>query len=124
MVINRGNADTTGQQFSGIPRDTVAAFAKYTVQPGNVLAGLGIGGGLRALGSSFGDDQNTFRNAPATLIDAVLDYDAGQLDRRLAGLRAQVNATNLFDRRPVSCQTGYCYLGEPRQVIGSLIYRF
>ena len=124
VVINRGNADTTGKQFSGIPRDTFAAFAKYTVQPGNVLAGLGVGGGLRALGSSFGDDQNTFRNAPATLIDAVLDYDAGQLDRRLAGLRAQVNATNLFDRRPVSCQTGYCYLGEPRQVIGSLIYRF
>jgi iron complex outermembrane receptor protein len=124
VTINRGNADTTGRQFSGIPRDSVAAFAKYTIQPGSMLAGVGVGGGIRFIGSSYGDDQNTFKNRAATLFDAVLDYDAGQLDKTLAGLHAQINATNLFDRRVVACQSGYCYLDKPREVIGSLIYRF
>ena len=123
-VITRGDADTTGKQFSGIPRDSVSVFAKYTMQPGSVLVGLGFGGGVRFVGESYGDDQNTFRNTASTLFDAVVDYDAGQLDRSLAGLHAQVNANNLFDRFVVSCQTGYCYRGEPRQVIGSLVYRF
>ena len=122
--ITRGTADTTGRRFSGIPEDSASLFAKYTFQPGSAVAGLGLGGGLRYIGSSFGDDTNTFRNADVALVDAIIDYDVGQADPRLQGLRLQVNATNLFDTRYQSCQGGYCGINEGQQIIGSAIYRF
>lgn len=65
----------------------------------------------------------TFRNADVALVDAVVDYDVGQADPRLQGLRLQVNATNLFDTRYQSCQGGYCGINEGQQIIGSAIYR-
>jgi iron complex outermembrane receptor protein len=122
--ITRGDADTTGNRFSGIPEDSAAIFAKYNFQPGSALAGFGIGAGVRYIGVSYGDDQNTFRNKPVGLMDAVLDYDLAQADQRWKGARLQVNATNLLDTRFQSCRTGYCGLGEPQRIIGSLIYRF
>jgi iron complex outermembrane receptor protein len=124
VKITRGDDDTTGNWFSGIPNDAFSAFAKYTVQPGSRLAGLGIGMGVRYIGSSYGDDQNTFKNSPVTFVDGVVDYDFAQLNPRLKGMKMQVNATNLFDARHISCQAGYCYQDERRQVIGSLIYRW
>ncbi|MDX7953654.1 TonB-dependent siderophore receptor [Lichenihabitans sp. Uapishka_5] len=122
--ITRGATDTTGNTLSGIPDDTVSAFAKYTFQPGWRLAGLGVGAGVRYIGSSFGDDQNTFRVRDVALLDAVLDYDFAKLDPKYAGLKLQVNANNLLDTRYQECQSGYCYRGAYQQVIGSLVYRW
>jgi iron complex outermembrane recepter protein len=124
VVITQGNADTTGNEFSGIPRDSFGAFGKYTFQSGNPLEGFGLGLGARYIGANFGNDQNTFQNAATTLFDAVIDYDLGKLDRRFRGAYARVNATNLFDKRYQTCQSGYCYAGERRQIIGSLSYRW
>ncbi|WP_245313963.1 TonB-dependent receptor [Bradyrhizobium elkanii] len=59
-----------------------------------------------------------------TLFDAVIDYDLGKLDRRFLGATMRVNATNLFDTHYQTCQSGYCYAGERRQVIGTLSYRW
>lgn len=123
-VITQGNPDTTGNQFSGIPRNSFATFGKYTFQSGFPLEGLGVGIGVRYIGANFGDDQNTFENAATTLFDAMIDYDLGKLDRRLLGAYMRVNATNLFDKRYLPCQSGYCYAGERRQVIGTLSYRW
>ena len=124
VVITRGNSDTTGNEYSGIPRDSFAAFGKYTFQSGTPVEGLGLGLGVRYIGANFGDDQNTFENAAKTLFDAVIDYDLGKLDRSLRGAYMRVNATNLFDKQYATCQSGYCYAGERRQVIGTLSYRW
>jgi iron complex outermembrane receptor protein len=124
VVITQGNPDTTGNQFSGIPRNSFATFGKYTFQSGNPFEGLGLGLGARYIGASFGDDQNTFENSGLTLVDAVVDYDMGKLDRRFSGAYLRVNARNLFDKHYQSCQSGFCYAGERRQVIGSLSYRW
>ncbi|WP_349643085.1 TonB-dependent siderophore receptor [Bradyrhizobium japonicum] len=124
VVITRGNADTTGNQYSGIPRDSFATFGKYTFQSGTPFEGLGLGLGARYIGANFGDDQNTFENAAKTLFDAVIDYDVGKLDRRFQGAYMRVNATNLFDKQYQTCQAGYCYAGERRQVFGTLSYRW
>ncbi|SEM27131.1 iron complex outermembrane recepter protein [Bradyrhizobium sp. OK095] len=124
VVITRGNTDTTGNEYSGIPRDSFAAFGKYTFQSGTLVEGLGLGLGMRYIGANFGDDQNTFENAATTLFDAVIDYDLGKLDRSLRGAYMRVNATNLFDKQYATCQSGYCYAGERRQVIGTLSYRW
>lgn len=124
VVITRGNSDTTGNEYSGIPRDSFAAFGKYTFQSGTPVEGLGLGLGVRYIGANFGDDQNTFENAAVTLFDAVIDYDLGKLDRNFRGAYARVNATNLFDKQYDTCQSGYCYAGARRQVIGTLSYRW
>ncbi|MGY3692645.1 iron complex outermembrane receptor protein [Bradyrhizobium sp. USDA 3240] len=124
VVITQGNPDTTGNELSGIPRNSFAAFGKYTFQSGVPVEGLGLGLGVRYIGTNFGNDQNTFQNAARTLFDAVIDYDLGKLDRRLLGATARLNATNLFDTRYQTCQSGYCYAGERRQVIGTLSYRW
>ena len=58
------------------------------------------------------------------LVDAVIDYDFAQLDRKYVGLRLQVNATNLFDTRYQECSSGFCSVGAYQQVIGSLVYRW
>jgi iron complex outermembrane receptor protein len=129
VVITQGNADTTGNQFSGIPRDSVGAFGKYTVHSGNPLEGLGLGLGVRYIGANFGNDQYTFENAATTLFDAVIDYDLGKLDRRFRGAYARVNATNLFDKIYVSECTvqlldNACVYGLRRQVLATLRYRW
>ncbi|WP_229197090.1 TonB-dependent siderophore receptor [Bradyrhizobium acaciae] len=124
VVITQGSPDTTGNELSGIPRNSFAAFGKYTFQSGVPVEGLGLGLGVRYIGTNFGNDQNTFQNAARTLFDAVIDYDLGKLDRRLLGATARLNATNLFDTHFQTCQSGYCYAGERRQMIGTLSYRW
>ncbi|WP_456853134.1 TonB-dependent siderophore receptor [Bradyrhizobium sp. USDA 4501] len=124
VVITQGNPNTTGNELSGIPRNSFAAFGKYTFQSGVPVEGLGLGLGVRYIGTNFGNDQNTFQNAATTLFDAAIDYDLGKLDRRFLGATMRVNATNLFDTHYQTCQSGYCYAGERRQVIGTLSYRW
>ncbi|WP_229185325.1 TonB-dependent siderophore receptor [Bradyrhizobium oropedii] len=124
IVITQGNPDTTGNELSGIPRNSFAAFGKYTFQSGVPVEGLGLGLGVRYIGTNFGNDQNTFLNTATTLFDAVIDYDLGKLDRRFLGATMRLNASNLFDKHYQTCQSGYCYAGERRQLIGTLSYRW
>lgn len=113
-----------GNHLSGIPGDTFTAFVNYALPLTSAFPGLSVGGGVRYAGTSFVNDENTNRNPTVTLWDAVVAYDFAALDPKWAGLRAQVNAYNLLDRDYTNCQSGYCYRGAPRTVIGSLIYRW
>ena len=120
-----GSPDTVGLALSGIPANTVKAFATYAIPSGFDLFGLSFGGGVRFAGTSpVNDVPGTFRSSTVTLFDAVAGYDFAKLDPRLAGMRFQANVTNLLDRNDQSCQAGFCYRGQPRQVIASLIYRW
>ncbi|GJE36393.1 TonB-dependent siderophore receptor [Methylobacterium persicinum] len=113
-----------GNFVSGIPGNTYTSFLTYAFPPASLFRGLTLGGGLRFIGPSYADDENTVRNTAKTLYDALVAYDFAALDPKFQGLRAQVNATNVFDRRYTTCQAGYCYRGTPATVIGSLIYRW
>ena len=121
-LITGGPID--GNALSGIPGNTFTAFGTYAFPPGSLLAGLQIGGGIRYAGTSFGNDENTFRNPTVTLFDALVAYDFAALDPKYKGFRAQINAYNVFNRDYTNCQAGYCYRGAPATVIGSLIYRW
>lgn len=115
--------DNEGSFPSGIPQHQFSVWSDYTVQTGPV-EGFGFGGGLRYLGESFGNDTNTFKNDDRLLVDAMASYDFGKANPKLDGVFAQVNAKNLFDKRDASCQAGFCYRDEGRNIIGSLRYRF
>ncbi|HEY0291409.1 MAG TPA: hypothetical protein VGC51_03580 [Hansschlegelia sp.] len=45
-----------------------------------------------------------------------------RFDSRLKGLKLRVDARNLFDKKTVACQSGYCYRGDRRTVIAGLSY--
>jgi iron complex outermembrane receptor protein len=108
-----------------IPDTTVSLFADYRFT-GGPLSGLGLGGGVRYLGSSWGDPANTFKVPESVLVDAVLSYDLKNLDATLNGFTMQLNAQNLLDQRTVTGCFSYsnCYYGLPRTVYATLRYRW
>ncbi len=113
-----------GNNVSGIPSDVYASFLTYAFPPSSALGGLQVGGGIRYIGTSYADDQNTVRNTAVTLYDALVAYDFAALDPRYRGFRAQVNGYNIFNRNYTTCSFGFCNYNEPAKVIGSLIYRW
>jgi iron complex outermembrane recepter protein len=117
-------ANQNGNRVSGIPSDSYASFLTYAFPPSSPLRGLTVGGGIRYIGTSFADDDNTVRNPTVTLYDALVAYDFAAIDPKYRGLRAQINAYNVFDRTYNTCAFGNCFRGAPATVIGSLIYRW
>lgn len=117
--------ETEGNRLTSIPYHTASLWLDYEVQ-GGPLRGLGLGGGVRYVGASLGDNLNRpiLDNKPRTLLDATLRYDLEKLDPRLKGMRVQVNATNLLDKVEQTCTAGFCYFDEGRKVIASLRYRW
>ena len=117
--------DTEGNQLSSVPNHMASLWIDYTVQEGPAR-GLGIAGGVRYVGSSFGDNLNRaiIENDPRTYLDAAIRYDLENINPSLKGLRFQVNATNLLDEDGQVCTSNYCYWDEGRKVIASLRYRW
>lgn len=117
-----GPAGTIGNEVSSIPRHMASLWAHYDMPEDGALAGLGFGAGVRFTGSSYGEDANTSTNGARAFVDASIDYDFAAINKDFEGLKLQVNATNLFDRRDAVCSAGYCYRDQGRTVIGSLKY--
>lgn len=105
------------------PRHTASVWGNYTMRSGP-LAGFGGGVGVRYIGSTFGNNANTMRNDAYALADAALRYDLSQVNRQLAGVSVSVNATNLFNKQPAICNSGYCYLAQGRTILGSIKYQW
>ena len=117
-----GPTGTVGKEVSSVPNHMASLWAHYAMPEDGALAGLGIGAGVRFLGSSYGDDKNTTTNSSRALVDASVSYDFAAINKDFEGLKLQVNATNLFNRRDSVCSAGYCYRDQGRTVIGSLKY--
>ena len=117
--------ETVGNRLSSVPYHMASAWLNYTVQDGPAR-GLGLGLGVRYVGSSLGDNLNrpVLDNKPRTLIDASIRYDLENLNPQWRGLRLQVNATNLLNEMRQTCTVGFCYFDEGRKVIASLRYRW
>ncbi|NGO55724.1 TonB-dependent siderophore receptor [Mesorhizobium camelthorni] len=110
---------TEGNTPYGVPQHRVSLWADYTIQSG-VLEGLGLGGGIRYIGETYGDDANSFKVPSVTLFDAAVHYE-------WQNLNFQLNATNLFNKEYIaSCSdAGFgCYPGEGRKITGSMKYRW
>lgn len=119
MEIRDDGEGTGGNMPSGVPRHRMSLWGDYTFKTG-VLEGFGAGVGARYIGSSFGDDDNSFKVPSATLVDAAIHYD-------WKNMKFQLNASNLFDKQYVaSCfnRTSGCFYGEGRKITGSVKYRW
>lgn len=123
--LTRRQVPLQGLRPVQVPDTTASLFVDYRFTSGPLL-GLGLGGGVRYLGPSWGDPANTFQVPESVLVDAVASYDMKHLDPRLAGLSAQINVQNLLDERYVTGCFTYsgCYYGLPRTVYATLRYRW
>jgi iron complex outermembrane receptor protein len=124
--VTKSNNVDLGKRPIGIPRNTAAAWADYTLQDGP-YRGLGFGLGVRYVGPTAGDAANLYTVPSFTLVDAALRYDLAGIDPLLKGYRLAVNATNLFDREYVStciAAPNSCYYGLRRTVVATLTYRW
>ena len=79
---------------------------------------------MRYVGSSYGDTANSFTVPAFALFDMAVHYDLGKIKPSLAGLKLQVNASNIFDKTYVaSCASSTtCYYGLRRTVYATLTY--
>ncbi|MFC4277680.1 TonB-dependent siderophore receptor [Achromobacter aloeverae] len=127
LLDTRNTRSTTAQDKwpYGVPRQMASGWVDYTVAEGP-LAGVGMGAGVRYVGDSYGNADNTLKVSSYTLVDAALRYDLQRLDPRLKGAQVAVNVSNLFDRKFVaSCwDDNSCFYGPRRNVIATLRYRW
>lgn len=121
MEIERGVTGTVGNQLSATPKHSASIWAFYEPSAG-ALQSWGFGAGLRYVGKSWGDDQNTFRNDAQFYADLSMSYDLRQVG--LDNLALQVNVKNVFDNTDQTCSAGYCYRTEGRTATASIAYRF
>ncbi len=125
VEITKLTPETVGNQLNSSPYHMFSLWADYEVQSG-ALEGLGLGAGVRYVGSSFGDNVHTpvLDNGARTFVDAALRYDFGKRNPAMEGIKLQVNATNLLDEVNQVCTTGFCYYDEGRKVVASVKYSF
>lgn len=118
LETTKANDGTVGFRPFGVPKSFASAWANYEV-PGGPLAGLGVGGGIRYIGSSL-DSTNTAEAPSVTLFDLLASYKMGHW-------RAALNATNVTDKTYVSAvfnAASFAYYGNRRAVVASLTYTY
>jgi iron complex outermembrane receptor protein len=118
ILVNYGynkvrNLGTISVDF--LPRETASIWGTRTIDLGDDLS-LRIGAGVRHTGKRRSGDIVTASN---TLVDALAELNWRQF-------RFSLNATNLFDDRfYASCLArGDCFVGAPRNVMGTVGVRF
>ena len=87
----------SGNRVPQVPNHLASGWGYYSFHDGP-LRGLSLGGGIRYVGPTYGNDLNTFKVPAATLFDAVTAYDLGARFDRLRGIELSVNAQNLADK--------------------------
>lgn len=105
-----------------ISRNMASLWGDYTFSQ-SVLRDITLGAGLRYVGSSYGDNANSFKVGSYTVWDTVIKYSLDSLD--LPGSSVGLNVNNLFNKKYVSsCFATYaCYWGSERQITATATFR-
>lgn len=124
-ITNSNNAGVSGNRVPQVPNHMASGWANYRFLEGP-LRGLQLGGGVRYVGSTYGNDINTFKVDAVTLFDAAIRYDLGARFESARGLEVAVNAQNIEDKDYIaSCASlTSCYYGTGRVVLGSVRARW
>lgn len=118
-----GNLDNKGNSPTQAPKQMLSLWADYNFHQG-ALDGLRLGGGVRYVGYSWVDAENSMKVPSYTLFDASVGYDLGKVG--LTAVDVRLNANNLTNESYItSCASlNYCYMGEERNVSATLSYQF
>jgi iron complex outermembrane receptor protein len=127
QLVSSGTVAVQGKTPVGAPSNTASLWADYTFQNG-ALTGFGFGGGVRYIGSSYGDAANSaVMVVPAyTLGDLQIHYDLAGASPQLKGWKLAVNMTNIADKTYVSACASQtqCFYGAGRSTLGTISYRW
>lgn len=118
--ITRGAKGQQGNRLTQVPDWMGSLFADYRFAEGGALGGVGLGGGVRYVGVSYGDTANAYRVPGYTLYDLFLRKAFA------SGIILSVNARNLTNRRYVAlCSSASaCFYGSGRTLNLRLQYRW
>ncbi|CAI3791202.1 Ferrichrome outer membrane transporter/phage receptor [Pseudomonas sp. MM221] len=121
--LTSSNLDNKGNSPTQAPKQMFSLWADYNFHQGP-LEGLRLGGGVRYVGYSWVDAENSMKVPSYTLFDASLGYDLGKVG--LKGVDVRLNANNLTNESYItSCASlNYCYMGEERNVSATVSYQF
>jgi len=108
VITKDSNAALIGNRPNVVPEILASGWLDYTVQDGP-FKGFGFGAGVRYVGFSYVDNENTLKVPAATVFDAGIRYTRDNFTVAL-------NVNNLFDNEYVSsCDTQYtCNYGAGR----------
>lgn len=125
VVIMQSNAGDVGNRPFNVPEQMASVWLDYKIDKGP-LDGVRVGGGVRYVGASFGDNANTIDVPSYTLADALVSYDFGAQSPNLQGATLALNVTNLFDKTYAACNGSdfRCNYGEPRKIAATLRYKW
>jgi iron complex outermembrane receptor protein len=113
---------TKGKAIYGTPRNQLSFWTDYAPHT-HTLNGFDIGGGVRFIGRTFGDDANDFTVPSSTLVDAQARYTLRGLNTDKYHWQLSVNATNLADKRYVTAcldASAGCFYGQRRNILGTV----
>jgi iron complex outermembrane recepter protein len=107
-----------GKTPTNTPELLVSGWADYTFKDGP-LEGVGFGGGVRYVGSSWADAANTLEVPAVVLGDLAVHYE-------WQNWRTAINVINLTDKIYVaSCASATsCFYGDRRRVTASVSYKW
>ncbi|EIM24670.1 TonB-dependent siderophore receptor [Microvirga lotononidis] len=107
-ITEDSNPLLIGKRPNVVPEILASGWLDYTIQDGT-FKGVGFGAGVRYVGFSYVDNENTLKVPAATVFDAAIRYTRDNFTVAL-------NVNNLFDNEYVSsCDTQYtCNYGAGR----------
>lgn len=121
MEFVKSNEGYGGNTPYQAPRHMASVWGEW-----NVVPAVSLGGGVRYVGSTWGDNENTFKIPHYTLLDLMLRVNLGEIAPQMKGMNLRVSANNLLDKQYVaSCMNEtYCYWGDERNVTATLTYKW
>ncbi|QUS38569.1 TonB-dependent siderophore receptor [Tardiphaga alba] len=126
-ITENSQAALIGKVPVGAPGNTASLWMDYTFQNGP-LTGFGFGGGVRYVGSSFGDSANTAAMVVPSYVlgDLAVHYDLAGASPQLKGWKLAVNMTNITDKTYVSAcaSANQCFYGNGRTTLGTIRYQW
>lgn len=124
-ITDSNTASQIGNYLPQAPKWMASLFIDQRIRHG-FFNGLGLGGGIRYTGHSYGDTNNTLSIPGYTLFDSFLRYDFGNRFSRYKGLSLSLNMRNIANKRYVATCTAAsaCYYGQGRSLTLRLGYNW
>jgi iron complex outermembrane recepter protein len=110
-----------GNRLPSVPANAGNLWVKYDAD--GQFRGLSIGSGLNVVGSSQGDNANSFQLPQYTLVNGMISY---RFPWAGANFTAQLNVKNIFDTTYYAASTDRYHIlrGTPRTILASLRVEF
>ncbi|MEY8204544.1 MAG: TonB-dependent siderophore receptor [Bermanella sp.] len=124
MEVTQDNNGLQGKTPIRVAENSASFWADYDVHSG-ILAGAGLGLGVRYTGDTKIDALNTDTVPAYTLVDLAFTYDLGLINAEANGVKLAVSMNNLLGERYTTCfDENNCWFGAERTVAASAEYRF